>query len=339
MWHLVEQLFTALPLWLQSLLLLFFPLLDLHSRLSWFCTIGFIGLALCSYWLSKRLSNRSWREAFAYCFPKSLYASHSTTLDWQCYLINGAFRVIINMTLLASLAAAIATFFRQTLYSNFGAVSFDININFLVLFCHTLIGILVLDFSAFLSHYWLHKVPLLWEFHKVHHIAEGLTPITGFRDHPIDVIFKKTLRAFILGMYLGGFNYVTNSQVEIATIGGVIVSTFLFDFTINLRHSHIWISYGWHLEHILCSPAMHQIHHSKEKIHIDKNFSLIFSFWDYLFGTIYVPTQPEVLSVGIPGERDYENIWQLYCQPFAKAYAKIEIALGSRLRSRYMDSR
>ena len=336
MWHFVEQYFIDLPSWLKSFILLLFPFFDLHSRLSLVYAVGFIGLGFGSYWLSKRFTNFSWREAVDYCFPKSLYASHSTTLDWQCYLINGVLKVVISMTAIASMTAAIATFIRQILDSTFGTVGIDIEINFLFICGHTLFGILVLDFGAFITHYWLHKVPILWEFHKVHHIAEGLTPITGFRDHPIDVVFKKTLRAFILGIYLGGFNYITNSQVDIMTIGGVIVSTFLFDFTINLRHSHIWISYGWHLEHILCSPAMHQIHHSKDNNHIGKNFSLIFSFWDYLFGTIYIPTQRELLSVGIAGEADYENIWQLYSQPFAKAYERIERALRLRLRSPYM---
>ena len=334
MWNFCEPFFATLPSWLQSFLLLLFPFFDLHSRLSWFYTLSFIALALGSYWLSKQdFTDRSWRKAIAYCFPKSLYTSRSAILDWQCYLMNGTFKVVVNLTALASMATAIAAICTRTLEATFGPVGFEVEVNLWLVLCHTVLAIFILDFSAFLSHYWLHKIPFLWEFHKVHHIAEGLTPITGFRDHPMDVVFKKTLRAFILGLYLGAFNYVTSGQIYTITIGGTMISTFLFDFTIDLRHSHIWISYGWHLEHIFCSPAMHQIHHSKAERHINKNFARIFSFWDYLFGTIYVPARQESLSVGIPGEPDYENIWQLYCQPFAKAYATLGSTIGSRLRS------
>jgi sterol desaturase/sphingolipid hydroxylase (fatty acid hydroxylase superfamily) len=331
MGSLIDQFLAALPPWLQSLLFLFLPLFNHRSRLAWFYGIVFIAIALGSYWFSQiNAANRSWKNALAYCFPKSLYTSHSGILDWQCYVINGSFKIIIDLTLLASLSTWIARFFTGALDLSFGSPNLGLEINSFVIICHTIIGILVLDFSAFLSHYWLHKVPLLWEFHKVHHSAKGLTPITGFRDHPMDVVFKKSLRALLLGIYLGGFNYLTHSQVDIITIGGLLASTFLFNFTINLRHSHIWISYGYFLEHILCSPAMHQIHHSQREIHFDKNFSLIFSFWDYLFGSLYIPRVREEFDIGIPGQQDYQNIWELYYRPFTKAYELVGSSLNFR---------
>lgn len=35
-------------------------------------------------------------------------------------------------------------------------------------------------------HYCQHKISWLWAFHKVHHSAEGLTPLTANRHHPVD---------------------------------------------------------------------------------------------------------------------------------------------------------
>src|ERR1039458_8498353 len=33
-----------------------------------------------------------------------------------------------------------------------------------------------------------HAIPALWEFHKVHHSAEVLTPLTEMRTHPVEII-------------------------------------------------------------------------------------------------------------------------------------------------------
>ena len=77
---------AVLPSWLQSLLLLFCPLFDLHSRLCRFSVLSFMGLAIWSYWFSQaNYRDFKGKDILAYCFPKSLYTSHSATLDWQCY--------------------------------------------------------------------------------------------------------------------------------------------------------------------------------------------------------------------------------------------------------------
>ncbi|MEC7230725.1 MAG: sterol desaturase family protein, partial [Verrucomicrobiota bacterium] len=40
------------------------------------------------------------------------------------------------------------------------------------------------DFARYWLHRWLHAIPLLWSFHKVHHSASTLNPFTVFRTHP-----------------------------------------------------------------------------------------------------------------------------------------------------------
>ncbi|MBP0016991.1 MAG: sterol desaturase family protein [Cyanobacteria bacterium SBLK] len=330
--HFCEWVFESLPSRLQSLLFLLLPLFDLHNRLAWFYILGFLVIAACLYWFSPDNSkDRAWGKFFNDTFPPALYVSHSFRLDWQCYLINGLLKVALNLSV-ASIAMAIALSSRQIFESIFGVSPLRFESNLLLILIHTFFSIAIFDLGTYCAHYCLHKVPLLWEFHRVHHAAEGLTPITGFRDHPIDVAFKKTIKSLFLGIYLGGFNYLTKGQIDTVTVDGTLIILFLFDFTINFRHSHLWISYGWHLEHIFSSPILHQIHHSQKEIHLDKNLAEVFSFWDYLFGTLYVPTQREQLIVGIPGERDYENIWQLYFQPFTKAWKKLHhSAIASNL--------
>jgi len=67
----------------------------------------------------------------------------------------------------------------------------------------------------------------------------------------------------------------------------------------NLRHSHIWVAYPRWLSHLLISPAQHQIHHSVELRHRDRNMGTVFAFWDWLFGTLYVPRGRERLTFGV----------------------------------------
>jgi hypothetical protein len=60
--------------------------------------------------------------------------------------------------------------------------------------------------------------------------------------------------------------------------------------------------YGSVISQVLVSPWMHQVHHSRETRHLDMNMGFIFSFWDRLFGTLYVPKkdEPDLRSASPP---------------------------------------
>ena len=100
---------------------------------------------------------------------------------------------------------------------------------------------------------------------------------------------------------------------------GMNVIAFVYYFMgYALRHSHFWISYGPVLSHVFISPAQHQIHHSADKKHWDKNFGGTFALWDWLFGTLYIPRKKEDLTFGIGRESEWEfpSVWSLYAKPF-----------------------
>ena len=99
----------------------------------------------------------------------------------------------------------------------------------------------------------------------------------------------------------------------------------------HLRHSHIWMSYGPVLNRLFMSPAHHQIHHSIDPRHWNKNFSVKLAVWDALFGTLYNPGAPETLQVGLPDAdpRDFTTVRKLYFLPFAKV-AKGVLSLAHR---------
>ncbi len=55
--------------------------------------------------------------------------------------------------------------------------------------------------------------------------------------------------------------------------------------------------------------------------HWDKNFALIFSFWDWLFKSLYVPKGKEEFRLGLPGTENqrFDSVLKLYVAPLVGA--------------------
>ena len=70
------------------------------------------------------------------------------------------------------------------------------------------------DFSRFFVHKLLHEVPFLWEFHKVHHSARVLTPITVFRTHPVEGILFSFRSIFVQGFLIAVFTFLFGDRVD-----------------------------------------------------------------------------------------------------------------------------
>ena len=95
----------------------------------------------------------------------------------------------------------------------------------------------------------------------------------------------------------------------------------------NLRHSHIKIRYPKILEHIFISPGQHQIHHSTEKKHFDKNFGVAFAIWDLMFGSLAL-SEKASHKFGLKTQfGSKQGIMHLYIEPF-------KVALKSFQRSK-----
>ena len=161
---------------------------------------------------------------------------------------------------------------------------------------------LAYELGYWFNHWLSHKVPVLWEFHKVHHTAEVLTPLTNFRVHPIyGWIFANILAVSVavangFGNYMFGetaYQYAFNDT-------NIILVLFIHAY-VHLQHSHMWISFRGLAGRIFVSPAHHQVHHSNNPKHFDKNFGSCLALWDWMFGTLYVPAKErEPLVFGFP---------------------------------------
>jgi sterol desaturase/sphingolipid hydroxylase (fatty acid hydroxylase superfamily) len=155
------------------------------------------------------------------------------------------------------------------------------------------------DFSRFFTHYLFHKMPFLWKLHKVHHSATVLTPITLHRSHPVEsvIMFFRNIITYALMTAL--FIYLYRSNISGYEILGVNAIGITFNFALsNLRHSPVPISFG-KFEKIFISPLQHQLHHSSNKAHYNKNYGICLSLWDQLFKSFLSSKNQEIDEFGL----------------------------------------
>ena len=137
------------------------------------------------------------------------------------------------------------------------------------------------DFLEYLIHNLLHRVPLLWEFHKLHHSIQELDWIGNMRFHWMEIVVYKGLTYLPLVM-LGVQGNVLFWIAIVSTIIG------------HLNHSNLnfhWGPFGY----LINSPRMHVWHHDEIlRGEYGKNFGIIFCGWDWLFGTAYLPADREM---------------------------------------------
>jgi len=305
-------------------------LTDPTSKTAWPYVLATLALALPLYALRKRRGLLDPRTSLReFLVPREIYRQRSAVVDYKYVAIDLTIKGLVYGPLMSGSSWLLYKLLEPPLAR---ALTIEVPLTdpFTRSVLLTIFVILLWDFGWFLTHYLMHKVPLLWYFHEVHHSAEVLTPVTVYRVHPVED-FVSAYVGSVLGA-LGAALYAAISQRDVTVISvyGLNVVIFAFHlFAYHLRHSHIWFSYGPIMSRFFISPAQHQIHHSLAAKHWDKNFGFIFAFWDWLFGCLYVPRSRETLTYGVPTDpRDFSSVSKLYFLPFAKAALRVRSSLG-----------
>ncbi|AZQ44084.1 sterol desaturase family protein [Nonlabens ponticola] len=171
-----------------------------------------------------------------------------------------------------------------------------------------LIMFVVADFVQWNIHRLLHRVPWLWQFHKVHHSVKEMGFAAQFRFHFMETIIYKTLQYLPLAMI--GFGI---QQFFVVHMIGVFIG--------HLNHANLNWDYG-PFKYILNNPKMHLWHHARKLPNGRKygvNYGLSLSVWDYLFGTAVVPYHDPELELGFPGDENFpEDLANQMIYPFKK---------------------
>lgn len=165
---------------------------------------------------------------------------------------------------------------------------------------------LLADFIQWNIHRLLHRVPWLWEFHKVHHSVKEMGFAAHLRYHWLETIVYKSLQYLPLAMI--GFSIEDFFFVHILalTIG-------------HINHSNMGIDYG-PLRFLLNNPKMHIWHHAKAIPAGHKhgvNYGISLSIWDYLFGTAYTPKSGRDITLGYDDDSKMpKHFWGQVARPF-----------------------
>lgn len=183
---------------------------------------------------------------------------------WWC--MNG----ILRVTLIAGFSSLLYMFYDGLL--SFARID---AITQLPVVPQILLVILVSDFFGWFNHLVRHKVPLFWHFHAVHHSQREMNYFSDSRIHPVD---SMTARLIV-------FIPFYSLEFDLAVPTFVAWEIFSSWFT-RVYHSNIRTNFG-PFKYITVTPQSHRIHHSDEVPHQDKNFGVIFSIWDFMFGTQY----------------------------------------------------
>ena len=156
------------------------------------------------------------------------------------------------------------------------------------LLARLLCSLIAVDFLAWLNHYIRHRVDVFWYFHMVHHSQRQLNVFTDGRVHPVEYLITRTIVALPVFMFQFGFS-------------GVVWLGILTTWYARVYHANLKTNYG-PLKYFMVTPQSHRIHHSIEPRHWNKNFSVLFTVWDRLFGTLYAnyDEYPATGVVGVP---------------------------------------
>jgi len=165
-----------------------------------------------------------------------------------------------------------------------------------------LVAVLLLDLAIYLQHVLMHRVPLLWRLHRVHHADLDIDMTTGSRFHTLEIIVSMLIKWAV-----------------IVLLGPALLAVLIFETLLNgmavFNHANVRLpgTIDRLLRLLLITPDVHRVHHSILRHETNSNYGFNLSIWDRAFGT-YID-QPQKghskMTIGIPEFRDPEQVDKL----------------------------
>lgn len=164
--------------------------------------------------------------------------------------------------------------------------------------------LLFLDFAIYCQHIVMHKWPLMWRLHKVHHADLEFDATTAVRFHPLEIMLSMLYKACC-----------------IVLIGGNPIAVIAFEIILNaaatFNHSNIDIPDRADklLRWFIITPDMHRIHHSAEPAETDSNYGFSVSWWDRLYKTYTAEPKlgQETMTIGLNSYRNQTELGFFQC--------------------------
>jgi sterol desaturase/sphingolipid hydroxylase (fatty acid hydroxylase superfamily) len=172
------------------------------------------------------------------------------------------------------------------------------------------LALALMDYTLYLWHVLLHRWPLLWRCHLVHHVDLDLSASTAIRFHFAEMVLSMPWRA--AQIVLLGVRLPILKAWQTATLVEVLFQH--SDLRLPLR-----VERG--LQFLVVTPRMHGIHHSSVREETDSNWSSGLTVWDWLHGTLRLDVPQRAIAIGTAGYRDPRELAlpALLAMPFGKA--------------------
>ncbi|CAN1530724.1 ERG3 Sterol desaturase [Flavobacteriaceae bacterium] len=305
----------------EVILVVLSNLTDADNRLHY---VYFISSAAIAYYVYYKTKQKG--SFLNYLFNKKTWLSKSAKIDYLMLFFNSFIKVLLIGPYL-TFGFYLAFYTDDYLARTFGYETFTLSKTETLVyytFTITLLG----DLTTYIIHYLMHRFEFLWEFHKIHHAATSLNPVTQYRIHPVELILVNIKETLVFGLVMGLFDYLSGHQVTAITYLGINVLSFLFLFLgANLRHSSVKLKYFNWIEYIFMSPYQHQIHHSNHPEHYDHNMGSKLALWDWMFGTLLLSKQVNKVNFGISEVEDQQKKYESFSNnlflPFVSIYKTI----------------
>ena len=201
---------------------------------------------------------------------------------------------LLNLIVLFALSNTVAELFNEVLsVVGLSVSSFQLfDVDDLPRWIGLFIFFIISDFVQWNPHRLLHRVPMLWNFHKVHHSVKEMGFAAHLRYHWMEPVVYKSL-LYIPIAIIGGFDA---QDVAIVHFFAITIG--------HLNHANLGWDYG-KLKYIFNNPKMHIWHHAKKlpkHVRFGVNYGLTLSIWDYIFKTDYVPHNGRDIELGFEGD-------------------------------------
>lgn len=158
--------------------------------------------------------------------------------------------------------------------------------------------------------YWIHRIfhdKPMWRFHAPHHSATEVDWTTTYRFHPVNLILGPAAVGVVM------FTIGIKPEVMAFTLPFDIASAAFVHANVNWTLGP--------LKYIVATPVFHRWHHTHTTEGGNMNFAPTFAFWDYMFGTFYMPEGKLPTVFGIDDGPYPEGYFAQLVEPFKTEHA------------------
>jgi sterol desaturase/sphingolipid hydroxylase (fatty acid hydroxylase superfamily) len=155
------------------------------------------------------------------------------------------------------------------------------------------VEVAALDFSFYVAHVAMHKIPVFWRFHRVHHADPAIDVTTTVRQHPVEGVIRYAfMAAFAIGIGAGTRAFAI---YRLSSVLNALLEHANFRLPARVDRALSWVT-TW--------PNVHKLHHSRDPKETDTNYGNLLSLWDRLFFTFTLPRPHMNIVYGLDGFDD-----------------------------------